>query len=124
VEQRVAQALKKKAYEDMEERMRDRHEDYDEVMRHYDDVIEEDPALAAYFVNSKNPFMAAYKKIKESTTFQREHAATHVSPKAQKILKNSEKPVRSAAVGKPAEEDLASMTPQQVWNLAQRYAQG
>jgi hypothetical protein len=123
-EQKIQQALKQKAYEDMQERMRDRHEDFDEVMRYYDEVVEEDPALAAYFVNSKNPFQAAYKKIKESPTFQRHNASTQVSPKAEKIIKNMEKPMRSATAGKPAEEDLGRMTPQQVWDLAQRYAQG
>jgi hypothetical protein len=50
-----------------------------------------------------------------------------MSSKAEKILKNSSRPVSSSAASTPLKnqaEDFSKLNPQQVWEMSQKYARG
>lgn len=108
-----------------EQRMRSKYEDYDYVIDNYAlPLIKNDPALAYKVQMSKNPAETAYKLGRLSDQFEETSVKT-TNPKAEKILKNSSRPVSSHSTTPSLREqadNYAKMTPQQVWAQAQEYA--
>jgi hypothetical protein len=108
-----------------EQRMRSKFEDYDYVLENYAlPLIKSDPALAYKVQTSKNPAETAYKLGRLSDSFE-ESTMKQTNPKAEKILKNSSRPVSSHSTTPSLREQADSyskMTPQQVWSQAQEYA--
>jgi len=112
-----------------EQRMRAKHEDFDFVIENYAiPMIKNDPALAYKIQNSKNPAETAYKLAKISDEYEGANMKQQTSPKAEKILKNSQRPVSGNALGTPLKsqaDQFASMKPgDDVWKLSQQYAKG
>jgi hypothetical protein len=111
-----------------ETRMRAKHEDYDYVIENFAiPAINNDPVLAYKIQQSKNPAEAAYKWAKMSDQFEGNMTEQKTSPKAEKILKNTQRPVSSAASGSPLKsqaDSYAKMSPQEIWKESQRYAKG
>lgn len=109
-----------------EERMRSKHDDFDYVMEKFAiPMIQNDPALAYKIQGSKNPAEAAYKLAKISDEYEEVSMKQQISPKAEKILKNSSRPVSSNAVGSPLKnqaEDFSKMSQQDIWSMSQKYA--
>lgn len=108
-----------------EVRMRSKHEDYDYVIEHYAlPMIKNDPALAYQVQMSKNPAETAYKLGRLSDKFE-ESNAKQTSPKAEKILKNSSRPVSShssTASLKQQVDAYSKMSPAEIWAQSQAYA--
>lgn len=111
-----------------EQRMRSKHEDFDFVIENYAlPMIKNDPVLAYKIQTSKNPAEAAYKLAKFSDEYEASMAKQPQSPKAEKILKNSQRPVSSQAVSSPLKsqaDDFSKLSPQQVWEMSQKFARG
>jgi hypothetical protein len=111
-----------------EQRMRTKHEDFDYVIEHYAiPMIKNDAALAYKIQTSKNPAETAYKLAKLSDEYEASMTKQQMSPKAEKILKNSSKPVSSSSVGSPIKaqaDEFSKMSPQQVWEMSQKFARG
>lgn len=111
-----------------EARTRSKYEDYDYVLENYAiPLIKNDPALAYRVQNSKNPAETAYKLGKLSDSYEETMATKQTSPKAEKILKNSSRPVSSHAAGSPLKnqaDQFSKMSKQETWELSQKYARG
>jgi hypothetical protein len=111
-----------------EQRMRSKHEDYDYVVENFAvPLIKNDPALAYKIQQSKNPAETAYKLGKISDSYEESNMKQPTSPKAEKILKNSSRPVSSNAVGSPLKnqaDSFSNLSKQQVWEMAEKYAKG
>ncbi len=109
-----------------EQRMRSKYEDYDYVIENFaTQMINNDPALAYKIQMSKNPAETAYKLAKISDEYEAASMKQKPSPKAEKILKNSQRPVSSNSVGSPLKnqaDDFSKMSQQDVWALSQKYA--
>lgn len=109
-----------------EARMRAKHEDYDYVIENF--VIQQvknDPALAYKIQQSKNPAETAYKIGKLSDGYEESNMTKAVSPKSEKILKNSSRPISANAVGTPLKaqaDQFSNMTKQDIWTQSQKYA--
>jgi hypothetical protein len=106
-------------------RARAKYEDYDYVIENYAlELIKNDPALAYKVQMSKNPAEVAYKLGKLSDKFE-EANVKQTSPKAEKILKNSARPVSSHSgqtTLKSQAETYARMSPAEIWAESQAYA--
>jgi uncharacterized protein GlcG (DUF336 family) len=88
-------------------------------------MIKNDPALAYKIQQSKNPAETAYKLGKLSDSYEETVAKQPTSQKAEKIIKNSQRPVSSNAAGtslKSMASDVSKMSPQQIWEESQKYA--
>jgi len=117
-----------------EERMRNKHEDFEYVIKNFAiPLINNDPALAYQIQNSKNPAETAYKLGKLSDAYKEQNMSKSPSPKAEKILKNSNRPVSSAAAGsvlKSQADQFSKLDPrnsqdrQRIYELSQQYARG
>lgn len=111
-----------------EQRMRGKHEDFDYIIENFAiPMIKNDPALAYQIQMSKNPAETAYKLAKISDEYEGSTMKQQSSQKAEKILKNSSRPVSSNAVGSPLKnqaEDFSKLTSNQIWEMSQKYAKG
>lgn len=111
-----------------EQRARNKYEDYDYVIENFAlPMIKNDPALAYKIQNSKNPAETAYKLGKLSDSYEESMTKQQTNPKAEKILKNTQRPVSSNAAGSPLKnqaDQFSKMSPQQVWEMSQKYARG
>lgn len=109
-------------------RARNKYEDYDYVIEHFAiPLIKNDPALAHKIQTSKNPAETAYRLGKVSDEYEASMQKQEVSPKADKILKNSQRPVSSNAVGSPLKsqaENFSKMSKQEIWNMSEKFARG
>lgn len=116
-----------------EERMRSKHEDFDYVLNTYAiPLIKNDPALAYQIQMSKNPAETAYKLGKLSDNYE-DNVSKQPSAKAEKILKNSNRPVSSSAAGSVLKgqadqfsklDSRNSADRQKIYELSQQYARG
>lgn len=108
-----------------EQRMKSKYEDYDFIIENYAiPLIKNDPALAHKIQMSKNPAETAYKLGKLSDNYE---PTSQMSSKAEKILKNSSRPVSAHAVNSPLKsqaESFAKMSKADIWAQAQEYAKG
>jgi len=111
-----------------ETRMRAKCEDYDYVMENFAiPMIKNDPALAYKVQNSKNPAEIAYKLAKISDEYEMATMKQQTSPRAEKVLKNSQRPTSVNAANnslKSQAEDFSKLSPQQTWEMSQKYARG
>ncbi len=108
-----------------EDRARTKYEDYDYVMENYAlPMIKNDPALAYKIQQSKNPAETAYKLGKLSDGYEETMTKVAPSPKAEKILKNSQRPTSSNAAGslKTQADKYANMSQADIWAESQKYA--
>lgn len=108
-----------------EDRARTKYEDYDYVMETYAlPMIKNDPALAYKIQQSKNPAETAYKLGKLSDGYEETMTKAAQSPKADKILKNSQRPTSSNAAGalKTQADKYANMSQADIWAESQKYA--
>lgn len=111
-----------------ESRMRSKYEDYDFVIDNY--VLPElknNPALAYKIQQSKNPAETAYKLGKLSDQYEESTMKKEVSPKAEKIMKNTSRPLSSSAASshlKNQATDFSKMSKQDIWEMSQKYARG
>lgn len=111
-----------------EQRMRSNVQDYDYVVENFTiPLIKNDPALARMVQTSKNPAETAYKLGKLHDSYEEQNMPKQTSPKAEKVLKNSSRPLSSNAVGNPLKsqaEEFSKMNPNDVWAMSQKYARG
>ncbi len=111
-----------------EQRARSKYEDYDYVLENYAiPLIKNDPALAYKVQNSKNPAETAYRLGKLSDNYEESVTKQQTSPKADKIIKNSQRPVSGNAVGSPLKsqaDTYSKMSKEEVWNQSQKFARG
>ena len=109
-----------------EERMRSKHEDFDYVIEHFAiPMIKNDPALAHKIHMSKNPAEAAYKLAKISDEYEETVSKQQTNPKAEKIMKNAQRPVSSNAVSaslKTQADDFSKLSREQIWEMSQKFA--
>jgi hypothetical protein len=109
-----------------EQRMRDKHEDFDYIIENYAiPMIKNDPALAYKIQTSKNPAEIAYKLAKISDEYEANNMKQPVSAKAEKILKNASRPVSSNSVNsslKTQVDDFSKMDKGQIWEMSQKFA--
>ncbi len=108
-----------------EDRARAKYEDYDYVMENYAlPMIKNDPALAYKIQQSKNPAETAYKLGKLSDGYEETMTKAAPSPKAEKIIKNSQRPTSSNAAGslKTQADKYANMSQADIWAESQKYA--
>lgn len=108
-----------------EERAKAKYEDYDYIMEHFAlPMIKNDPALAYKIQQSKNPAETAYKLGKLSDGYEETMTKAATSPKAEKILKNSQRPTSSNAAGslKTQADKYSNMSPADIWAESQKYA--
>jgi hypothetical protein len=107
-----------------EDRARSKYEDYDYVIENFVlPQIKNDPALAYKISQSKNPAETAYK-LGKLDTFEDSMTKSAPSPKAEKILKNSQRPTSSNAAGslKTQADKYSNMSPADIWAESQKYA--
>lgn len=111
-----------------EDKARSKYDDYDYVVETFAiPLIKNDPALAYKIQNSKNPAETAYKLGKLSDDYEESMSKQSTSPKAEKILKNSSRPLSGAAAGNPLKsqaEQVSKMKPDEIWAMSQKYARG
>lgn len=111
-----------------EVRARTKYEDYDYVVENYAiPLIKNDPALAHKIQHSKNPAETAYKLGKLSDSYEESAAKQVTSPKADKIIKNSQRPVSANALGNPLKtqaDQFAKLSKEEVWAQSQQFARG
>jgi DNA repair exonuclease SbcCD ATPase subunit len=103
------------------------YDDYEYVVENFAlPMVQKDPALAAALRASPNPYAMAYRMAKASDEYESSQAKQDKpNPKAQKILKNSERPVAAQAAGgslKSQTEYFSNLSPQQIWQKSQEYA--
>lgn len=117
-----------------EQRARGKYEDYDYIVENFAvPLIKNDPALAHKVMTSKNPAETAYKLGKLSDSYEEQTGKQQVSPRAEKILKNTSRPVSGAAVGSPLKtqsDQFSKLDPRnnmdrhKIWEMSERYAKG
>lgn len=124
-QQAVQEYSQQQAVAISEERARTKYEDYDYVMENYAiPMIKNDPALAYKIQTSKNPAETAYKLGKLSDSYEDTMTKAAPSPKAEKILKNSQRPTSSNAAGslKTQSDKYSNMSQSEIWAESQKYA--
>lgn len=120
----LAKDSAQRKFAETEREARSKFDDYDYVINTY--VLPElnnDPALAHKIQQSKNPALTAYK-IGMLEMEERGQAAP-INPKAERILKNSQRPVSGSAVSAPLKaqaEQFSKMSQSDVWKLSESYA--
>ena len=111
-----------------EQRLRGLHEDYDYVVENFAiPLIKNNPALATQVQSSKNPAQVAYMLGKMSDKYSEGVIKQQNSQKAEKILKNTQRPVSAAAVSAPLKsqaDNFSRRSKEDVWAESQRYAKG
>jgi len=124
----VQEYVQQQTIESDERQARQQFEDYDYVMENFAiPMIKNDPALAYKIQQSKNPAQTAYRLGKLSDDYQEATVKQQVSPKAEKILKNSSRPVSANAVGSPLKnqaDQFSKMKPNEIWEMSQKFARG
>lgn len=125
-ERMVAKYAQQQRVDQDEARARSKYDDYDYVVNTYAiPLINNDPALAYRIQTSKNPAETAYKLGKLSDNFEEDTMKQPTSEKAEKILKNSQRPVSGNAVSKPLKtqaQDFSRMSKHEIWEMSQGYA--
>jgi len=111
-----------------EMRVRSKYQDYDYVIQNFaGPLIQKDPALAYRVMNSSNPAETAYRLGKLSDEYVEQTTKQQVSPKAEKIMKNLNRPLSGNAVAGPLKnqaDQISNMSADEIWSLSQRYAKG
>ena len=124
----VQEFVQQQTIQNDESRMRSKYEDYDYVIENFAlPQIKNDPALAHKVQSSKNPAEIAYKLGKLSESYEESNMKQPTSPRAEKILKNSNRPLSGNAVGNPLKtqaDQFSKMKPNEVWEMSQKYARG
>lgn len=114
------------SHSSQEQKMREVYEDYDYVVEKYAiPMIQNNPALAQALKASPNPFKLAYQMAKSSDDYEASMTKQQTSPKAEKILKNSNRPTSVQSVSpslKQQAQDFSKMSQQDIWQQAQKYA--
>ena len=123
----VQEYVQQQAVATDESKARAKYEDFDYVIEHFAiPMIKNDPALAYKIQNSKNPAEIAYKLAKISDEYEAENMKQQtVNPKAEKILKNTQRPVSSSAASAPLKsqaDNFSKMSKEEIWAQSQKYA--
>jgi hypothetical protein len=109
-----------------ETRARTKYDDYDYVIENFAiPQINNNPALALKISQAKNPAETAYKIGRLSDDYEEYMAKQTTSPKAEKILKNVQRPVSSNAVTpslKKQADDFSKLSKEEIWRQAEQYA--
>lgn len=109
-----------------EARCQTKYEDYAYVMENFAlPMIKNDPALAYKIQMSKNPAETAYKLGKLTDAYEETMTKqSSPSPRAEKVLKNAQRPTSSNAAGtlKAQSEHYSKMSKDQIWAESQKYA--
>lgn len=109
----------------IEQRMRERFNDYDYVIEQYAiPMIENNPAMKQALAASPNWAEMAYNLAKASPEYQTK-ATKKADPSVERIKKNVERPVSSAAAPsnlKQSVDAFTSMSPEEVWRKSQEFA--
>ncbi len=97
---KAEELLAKKEFETLEDRVRLKFKDYDDVVsdENVAKLIEDDSDLAETLRNSPNPYTAAYKLIKKSNFYKEAEEGKKYKAETTNIQKNNTKPVSSNAV--------------------------
>lgn len=107
---------------------RQKYSDYDYVINTFTiPQVQRDPALAHKIANSPNPAITAYKLGKLSDEYEAQVTKQNVNPKAEKIVRNSQRPSSAHSATAPLKsqvDDVTKMSSADVWNLSQKYARG
>jgi hypothetical protein len=107
---------------------RSKYDDYDFVIENYAiPAIKNNPALAYQIQQSRNPALTAYKIGKLSDEYEESNMKQQTSPKAEKVLKNTSRPVSGNAVGTPLKtqaDQFSKMSKSEIWAQAEKYARG
>lgn len=126
--QMVQEYVSQQNIQNDEQRMRSKHDDYDYIVENFAiPLIKSDPALAHKIQSSKNPAETAYRLGKLSEPYEEQSSKQVTNPKAEKILKNSSRPVSSNAVSstlKGQADQFSKLSANQVWEMSQKYAKG
>lgn len=125
VQESLAEYDGKKRVADDETRCQSKYEDYNYVMENFAlPMIKNDPALAYKIQQSKNPAETAYRLGKLSDNYEETMTKGAPSPKAEKILKNTQRPTSTNAAGslKSQADQYSKMTKEQIWEESQKYA--
>jgi len=122
----VEERFRQHEHNSMEERMRSSAQDYDYVVENYiEPMLANNRALVEALKASPNPYQMAYNMAKASEEYQRDQSKQTVSPKAEKILKNSERPLPASASGssfKTETDKYANMSKEDVWKMSQEFS--
>ena len=123
----ISEHMQQQTIANDELRMKSKHEDYDYVIENFAvPLIKNDPALAYKVQNSRNPAETAYKLGKLSDGYEA-LASQGTSARAEKVLKNTSRPVSANAVASPLRDQADSfskMSREDVWKQSQSYANG
>lgn len=98
---KAQELIKQKEVESLEDRMRLKYKDYDEIVteENVKQLIEDDRDLADSIRSAPNPYGTAYKLIKKSSFFsQKENTLKKRAIDADRLVKNSQKPISSNTV--------------------------
>jgi hypothetical protein len=124
----VAEYAQQQSVVQDEVKARSRFEDYDYVVENFAiPMIKNDPALAHKIQTSKNPAETAYRLGKLSDQYEEYMTKQQTSPKAEKILKNVNRPLSGNAAGQPLRsqaESFSKMSKDEVWSQSQKFARG
>ncbi len=111
-----------------EQRLRSKNEDYDFVVENFSiPLLKNNPALAMQVQNSKNPAETAYLLGKLSDGYMEMSNKQQPSNKAEKILKNSQRPISAASVSTPLKSQadyFSKRSKADIWQESQKYARG
>jgi hypothetical protein len=92
----VGERFRQQEQNSMETNMRQTNQDYDYVIENFAmPLMDTNPALVAALRASPNPYQLVYNMAKASDEYQKERAKQTVSPKAEKILKNADRPTNT-----------------------------
>lgn len=111
-----------------EARMRTKCPDYDYVIENFAvPLIKNDPALAYKIQTSRNPAETAYRLGKLADNYEEPMKTKENTQKAEKIIKNSSRPVSGNSLGAPLKgqaDEVLKMSPKDIWEQSQKYARG
>ncbi len=96
---KAQELMAQQEYATAEDRARLKFKDYDEVVtdENIEDLIKDDHEVAELIKSSQSPYATAYKLIKKSAFFN-EKSKKRPNDAADKVAKNTQKPVSSNAV--------------------------
>jgi hypothetical protein len=124
----IEQYSRSRSLEDDESRMRSQHDDYDFVVENFAvPLIKNNPALAYKVQTSKNPAQTAYMLGKLDPGYQESSQKQAVSPRAERVLKNTSRPLSGNAASGPLKsqaDNFSNMSQEDVWSMSQKYAKG
>jgi hypothetical protein len=109
-----------------EQKAKQTHEDYDYIVENFSiPLIKNDPALAHKVMTSKNPAETAYKLGKLSDSYEEQMAKAGTNPRAERILKNSQRPTSVNALPtslKTTADSYSKMSKEDIWKQSQEYS--